>query len=54
LSWPQLVELAAKEEIAEITLRRARDELKLVKKHLGDHQYCWQLSKDVLSELARM
>jgi hypothetical protein len=28
-TWPQLVELAAKEEIAEITLRRARDELKL-------------------------
>jgi hypothetical protein len=29
------VELAAQEEIAEITLRRARDELKCVKKHIG-------------------
>jgi hypothetical protein len=52
-TWPQLVELAAKEEIAEITLPRARDELKSVKRHIGDHQYNWELSTEIAAELAK-
>ncbi len=51
-SWPELIELAAKEEICERTLRKARDELKLVKKHIGNHQYTWQLSRELVAELA--
>jgi hypothetical protein len=52
-TWPQLVELAAKEEIAEITVRRARDELKLVKRHIGDHLFNCEPSKEIAAELAK-
>jgi hypothetical protein len=49
--WNKLAEMAAKQGIAEITLRRARDTLGLEKKAAGNHQYVWELPQELWLEL---
>ncbi len=50
-TWPELAELAAKEDIAEITLRRARRELKLIKTPRGQRCFVWSLPSQILDEM---
>jgi hypothetical protein len=51
--WRELSEMADKEGIAEITLRRARGELKLLKKQEG-RQFLWELPDDLWREMAAL
>ncbi len=50
-SWAQLSELAADEDIAEITLRRARRLVPLIRKPNGPRQWLWSLPRTVMSQL---
>jgi hypothetical protein len=52
-TWAELTELAAKENIAEITLRRARQELELIKTPRGQRGYIWSLPQKILDEMHR-
>ncbi len=52
-TWAELTELAAKENIAEITLRRARQVLELIKTPSGQRGYVWSLPPKILDEMHR-
>jgi hypothetical protein len=50
-TWPELTERAATENIAEITLRRARQELKLIKTPRGPNCFVWSLPPEIMDEM---
>jgi RecA-family ATPase len=52
LPWAELVELAAKEEISAMSLRRAREKINLGKSFVKG-KWVWRLPQDVFSELFR-
>lgn len=47
--WEELVEMAAKEGISEITLRRARQKKMLDKEFVGKHKCVWKLPRRLFS-----